>query len=203
MADRRTEGMSPRRSSAPATSRADLASYAGGTVPDLVGPDPTVLFIGINPSLWSAATGTHFARPGNRFYPALAAAGFTPHVIDARDGYRPEDRALLLERGIAITNIVARATARADELTRDELLAGAAALPERIARIGPRVIAFLGLTSYRTAFRRPRAAAGRQADEIADLPVWVLPNPSGLNAHETVHSLAAAYAEPGREAGAI
>jgi len=141
--------------------REDLARYAGCSLPDLVGPGTRLLFVGINPSLWSAATQAHFARPGNRFYPALAAAGVTPYVIDARDGYRPEDKDLLIARGVAITNLVARATARADELSADELRAGGAALLHRIGLIDPAVVAFLGVTAYRLAFRAPRTTAGR------------------------------------------
>lgn len=179
----------------------DLAQYAGRTLPDLVPQDCRLLLVGINPGLWSAATGAHFARPGNRFYPALAAAGITPYVVDARDGYRAQDRAMLLERGLGITNLVARASARADELNTEELREAQRTLPQRVLRIRPRVVAVLGLTSYRTAFGRPRATAGRQPETVADRPLWVLPNPSGLNAHETVATLAAAYAEPARAAG--
>lgn len=191
----------PRRADGPKVQ--DLQRYAGHKVVDLTGPRTRLLFVGINPGLWSAATETHFARPGNRFYPALAAAGITPYVIDARAGYRPEDRRMLLERGIAITNIVDIATARADELSTEQLREGARLLPDRVEAIAPRVVAVLGLTSYRTAFGRRQAVAGRQDVQIAGRPVWVLPNPSGLNAHETVASLAAAYAEPAREAGVL
>lgn len=159
------------------------------------------MFVGINPGLWSAATQTHFARPGNRFYPALAAAGITAYVVNAKNGYRPEDKAMLLERGLAITNLVARASARADELTAEELREAQLTLPQRVEQIGPRVVAVLGLTSYRTAFGVPRARAGLQSVQIAGRPLWVLPNPSGLNAHETVATLAAAYAEPAVAAG--
>lgn len=191
----------PRRAERPKVR--DLQQYAGRHVPDLRGPGARLLFVGINPGLWSAATEAHFARPGNRFYPALAAAGITPYLVDARDGFRPEDRRMLVQRGIAITNIVSKATARADELSTAELRQGARLLPDRVTAIAPRVVAFLGLTSYRTAFGRRDARAGRQQIQIAGRPVWVLPNPSGLNAHETVASLAAAYAEPAREAGVL
>lgn len=181
--------------------RAELAAFAGRSIPDLAGAGTRLLIVGINPSLWSAATQAHFARPGNRFYPALALAGITPYVVDARDGYRPEDRRMLLDRGLGITNIVARATARADELSRDELESGAAALPARVEGIAPEVVAFLGVSSYRLAYRRPAAKVGLQEELLAGRPLWVVPNPSGLNAHETVASLAEAYAEPARAAG--
>lgn len=180
---------------------ADLSKYVGSTVADLVAEPTKLMFVGINPGLWSAATATHFARPGNRFYPALATSGITPYLIDARDGYSPADKAMLLERGISISNIVERATARADELTREELRAAVGTLVRRIAAIEPPVVAVLGLTSYRTAFEQPRARAGRQPQRIGGAELWVLPNPSGLNAHETVASLASAYAEAARAAG--
>lgn len=192
----------PRSSASAGTVRtADLSTYAGSTVPDLVAEPTKLMFVGINPGLWSAATATHFARPGNRFYPALARAGITPHLVDARDGYTPADKAMLLGRGISISNIVDRATARADELTGEELRAAVGTLMKRIAAAQPRVVAVLGLTSYRTAFERPRARAGRQPQGIGDAELWVLPNPSGLNAHETVATLASAYAEVARAAG--
>ena len=162
---------------------------AGSTIPDLVGADPRILFAGINPSLYSAATGHHFARPGNRFWPALHRSGFTPRQL------HPSEQWSLPELGLGITNVVARATARADELTPAELVEGGALLAALVARCRPRFLAVLGVTAYRTAFARPKAAMGRQNDEIAGVPVWVLPNPSGLNAHYTADTLAAAFAE--------
>ncbi|PZF83792.1 mismatch-specific DNA-glycosylase [Jiangella anatolica] len=161
--------------------RAELEAFRDGTLPDLIGPDLRLLFVGINPGLMTVATQTHFGRPGNRYYPALIRAG----VIAA-----PSD---LTRRGLGVTNLVARATARADELTAAELAAGAAVLTEKVARLAPRVVAVLGLTAYRTAFGRPRAVAGRQPEDLAGAQLWALPNPSGLNAHETPDSLAAAY----------
>lgn len=137
---------------------AELRAAHGSTVPDLVGPGVCLLVVGINPGLWSGATGAHFARPGNRFFPALHAAGLTGHSIDASAGLPDADRAHLLARG-------------------------------------------LGITAYRTAFRRPRATAGRQPETLAGAELWVVPNPSGLNAHETVASLAAAFAEAATAAG--
>ena len=187
--------------------REQLRACYGMRVPDLL-PNPLrLLFVGINPSLSSAAAGAHFATRGNRFYPALAAAGIVRDVIDASDGYPPDGLAQLREAGVGVTNIVAGATARADELSRDQLRAGAAALVVRVAQLHPKVVAILGVTAYRTAFARPGAVTGEQPDPIAwddgtgESRVFVLPNPSGLNAHETVDSLAAAYAEAARAAG--
>jgi TDG/mug DNA glycosylase family protein len=181
--------------------RAELLAFHGATLPDLLGPQVKVLFVGINPGLLTAAVQAHFARRGNRFYPALHRAGITDRIIDASAGYRPEDRAHLLERGIGNTNIVARATARADELTPDELLAGAADLGARVAGIRPQVVAILGISAYRVAFDRPKARQGRQPDELAGVPLWVAPNPSGLNAHARLDDLATAYREIAVAAG--
>jgi TDG/mug DNA glycosylase family protein len=189
----------------PRPTRADLERFRDATVPDLVpAGEVRLVFVGINPSLLTAATGTHFAHPGNRFYPALAAAGITGRPLDHRDGgLPPEDEQHLRDRGVAITNVVARATARADELSRDEFRAGAAALVDRLGRWRPRVVAFVGITAYRAGFDRPRATRGRQEETIAGAAVYVLGNPSGLNAHDTVASLAAAYREAAVEAGVV
>ncbi len=130
-------------------SQAELAKFRGKRLPDLVGPRTRVLFVGINPGLWTAAAQSHFSRRGNRFYPALFHAGIVDRLIDASAGYRPEDREHLLERGVGITNIVPVATARADELTRDELVAGGRALVRRVRRIAPDVVAVLGISAYR------------------------------------------------------
>ena len=185
----------------PRPTPADLAAAAGRTIPDIL-PDPLrLLVVGINPSLWSGATGAHFARPGNRFWPALFAAGITDHPIDCTAGMRPADRAAVAALGLGITNLVARATARADELTAEELRAGAARLERTIAAHHPRVVAVVGISAYRTGFRRPTARPGRQPEDLAGAPLWVLPNPSGLNAHETVASLAAAYGAAADAAG--
>jgi TDG/mug DNA glycosylase family protein len=145
-------------------------------VPDLVARELRVLFCGINPSLYSAAVGHHFARPGNRFWPALHASGLTGRL------FSPEEERQLLGRGLGITNLVARATARAEELTIEELAAGARRLAAKVRRRRPAVVALLGVTAYRTAFGRPRAAIGLQAETIAGAALWILPNPSGLNA---------------------
>lgn len=181
--------------------RVELEAFRDAEVPDLVGPGLRLLFVGINPGLWTAAVGAHFARRGNRFYPALFAAGITDRLIDASAGMDPADAALLGERGIGITNLVRRATARADELTRSELERGAVALERFVTLHQPRVVAVLGVTAYRQAFRQPRAAVGRQPGGLGAAQLWVVPNPSGLNAHESVSSLAAAYAEAARAAG--
>ena len=181
--------------------RDELAALQGRTVPDLLGPDVRLLFVGINPGLWTAAVQAHFARRGNRFYPALYRAGITHRVIDASAGYDAADLAHLHDRGVGITNIVPFASARADELTRDELLAGGQALRLLVERVRPAVVAVLGITAYRVAFDRRKATAGRQPDDLGGAPLWVVPNPSGLNAHSTVASLAAAYREAAAAAG--
>jgi TDG/mug DNA glycosylase family protein len=173
--------------------RAELESFNGALVDDLVCEHVRILFVGINPGLWTAAANAHFARRGNRFWPALFAAGITPYEIDASDGMKPDDLRLLADLGVAITNVVPTASARADELTREQLRAGGVALEAKVRALQPRVVAVLGLTAYRGAFDRPKATAGKQPDDMGSAELWVLPNPSGLNAHETVTSLAAAY----------
>jgi TDG/mug DNA glycosylase family protein len=184
-------------------SRAQLLAFRDATVDDLVGPGLKLLFVGINPGLWTAATGAHFARPGNRFYPALAAAGITEYRIRAGDGMSETDRRHLTERGVGITNIVARATARADELSPAELQLGASRLEERVGDWRPAVVAIAGVTAYRHAFGRTKAAVGRQPERLTGAELWVVPNPSGLNAHSDLAALAAAYAEPARAAGVV
>lgn len=173
--------------------RAELVSFNGALVDDLVCDPVRILFVGINPGLWTAAANAHFARRGNRFWPALHAAGITPHEVDASDGMADDDLVMLANLGIAITNVVPTASARADELTRAELRAGGAVLEAKVRALQPKVVAVLGLTAYRAAFDRPKATAGKQHDTIGGAELWVLPNPSGLNAHETIASLAAAY----------
>jgi TDG/mug DNA glycosylase family protein len=168
--------------------RADLLAAADRTIDDVIGPGLRVLFCGINPGLYSAATGHHFARPGNRFWPALHRSGFTPRQL------HPSEQDELLDYRLGITNMAARASARADELRPAELVAGGARLAATMARWRPAWLAVVGVTAYRTAFGRPKAGMGRQDDDLAGVPVWVLPNPSGLNAHYTVDSLAAAFA---------
>ncbi|TWS21343.1 G/U mismatch-specific DNA glycosylase [Tsukamurella asaccharolytica] len=181
--------------------REQLLAYSDTTVPDLLGPGCRLLFSGINPGLWTAATGAHFARPGNRFYPALYGAGIVDHVIDAADGMSFADRNALVDAGVGITNVAPRATAKASELTAKELREGGEALVERVLQVAPRILAVLGITAYRTAFREPKAVPGPQDRTIGATRVWVLPNPSGLNAHETVDTLAAAYRRAAEAAG--
>jgi TDG/mug DNA glycosylase family protein len=190
----------------PRFTRAELESFRDAVVPDLL-PGPgeplRLLFVGINPGLWTAATQTHFAHPVNRFYPALLRAGIIERPIDPAAGMTDADREHLTSRGIGITNVVRRATARADELTDEELRAGGALLEALVERVRPRVVALAGITAYRTAFGRRKAALGRQEETLGGAELWVVPNPSGLNAHETVASLATAYAAAARAAGVL
>ena len=165
-----------------------MAAAHGTTIPDVIGPDLRVLFCGINPGLWSAATGKHFARPGNRFWPALHAAGFTPKLLG------PYEQEQLLDLGLGLSNVAARATARADELTPDEIRVGGRVLAEKVAKYQPRWVAVLGIGAYRTAFARKRAEIGPQQEPLSGSRVWVLPNPSGLNAHWTAATLAEEFA---------
>ena len=186
--------------------RAELESFRDAEVPDLLpgpGQELRLLFVGINPGLWTAATQTHFAHPGNRFYPALLRAGILTRAVDPAAGMTDEDREHLRERGIGITNLVRRATARADELTADELREGGDRLLATIARTRPAVVAVAGITAYRQAFGVRKAQTGEQPQPVEGARLWVVPNPSGLNAHETVESLAVAYAEPARAAGLL
>jgi len=148
-----------------------------------------VLFVGINPGLWSGATGHHFARPGNRFWKAIHQAGLTPVLLS------PDQQDELLSYGLGVTNLVNRTTARADELSDEELRAGGSALADKVSAFRPAQVAFLGVSTYRTAFDKPKATVGRQPERLADSETWVLPNPSGLNAHYQLAALAAAYAE--------
>ncbi|MCX4748401.1 G/U mismatch-specific DNA glycosylase [Kitasatospora sp. NBC_01287] len=166
---------------------AQLAAAQDVTIPDVSAPGLRVLFCGINPGLWSGATGRHFARPGNRFWPALHRSGFTPRLL------RPDEQGELLALGLGITNVVARASAKAEELSRAELKEGGAALVARVAELRPRALAVLGIGAYRTAFGRPRTVVGRQPEGLGDTEVWVLPNPSGLNAHYSLDALAAEF----------
>jgi TDG/mug DNA glycosylase family protein len=166
-------------------------------VPDLVGPGVRLVIVGINPSILSAETGFHFAHPGNRFYPALRAAGILP-----ADALTPADAApALVERGVGITNLVARPTARADELSADEVRGGRARVESFVAEHRPRVVAVAGITAYRVAFDDKKARAGRQPQGVGDAELWVVSNPSGLNAHATPTSLAAEYRAVAEAAG--
>jgi TDG/mug DNA glycosylase family protein len=167
----------------------ELLAAAGKTVPDVIAPGLGVLFCGINPGLYSAATGHHFARPGNRFWPALHHAGFTRRLLT------PAEEGELLHNGCGITNLVARATARAEELGPEELVAGRRRLSAKVKRYHPNVLAVLGIGAYRTAFARPRAILGRQPELLAGAVVWVLPNPSGLNAHFQMPELVSLFSK--------
>lgn len=147
------------------------------------------MFVGINPGLWSGATGHHFARPGNRFWKAIHAAGLSPTLLT------PDQQSRLLDHGLGVTNLVSRTTATAAELSSDDLREGARALVAKLDRYRPRKVAFLGVSTYRVAFSRPKAVVGQQAESIGGAEVWVLPNPSGLNAHYQLPALAAAYGQ--------
>ncbi len=168
---------------------AEIRAAVNKTVPDVIAPGLAVLFCGINPGLYTAAVGHHFARPGNRFWPALHAAGFTDRLL------APHEERHLLDLGYGITNLVPRATATADELTPVELVAGAARLRRAVAKWRPRCLAVVGVGAYRVAFRRPRAKLGQQDEHIGEARVWVLPNPSGLNAHYQPGDLARLFRE--------
>lgn len=187
--------------------REDLQAQYDRTVPDLIGPDLRLLFVGINPGLWTAAVQTHFARPGNRFYPALLAGGVIERPVDPSDGMDDDDRAAFVARGLGLTNLVRRATARADELSAAELREGAEQLVALVRERRPAVVAVAGITAYRTGFGRRGATTGPQTDLPEgwpdDVALWVVPNPSGLNAHDTVDTLAESYAAAARAAGVI
>jgi TDG/mug DNA glycosylase family protein len=168
---------------------ADLTAAAGRSVADILAPGLAVVFCGINPGLYSAAVGHHFARPGNRFWPALWRGGFTDRLL------HPSEERVLLASGYGITNLVERSSARADELTAAELVAGGKILEAKIARLAVRAIAFLGVTAYRTALRRPLAVVGPQPEPFGGALAWVLPNPSGLNAHYRLDDLGRLFGE--------
>ncbi|MEW5746460.1 MAG: G/U mismatch-specific DNA glycosylase [Nitrospirota bacterium] len=167
----------------------EILAAAGKTVPDVIAPGLKVLLVGINPGLYTAAIGHHFGRPGNRFWPALFAAGFTDRLLS------PYEERELLQRGCGITNLVDRATARADEVSKEELIEGAARLKKKVEKYKPKFVAVLGIDAYRKAFRQPKAAPGRQRERFGGAVVWVLPNPSGINAHFTPAALARMFRE--------
>ncbi len=167
--------------------RAEVLAAAGRTVRDVIAPGLRVLFCGINPGLYSGATGHHFARPGNRFWPVLHAAGFTDRVL------APWEERELLDYGYGITNLVVRATATAAELTAAEFVAGAGRLERKVKRFGPRWVAVVGIGAYRTAFGRPRAVIGPQPERLGPARLWLLPQPSGLNANHQMPELTAAF----------
>ena len=169
--------------------REQLLAATEKTVRDVIAPNLRVLFCGINPGLYTAAVGHHFARPGNRFWPALHAGGFTRGLLS------PFDERELLKSGYGITNVVMRTTASADQLTREEIIAGGEQLRAKVLRYKPRVLAVLGVGAYRTAFNRPKAAVGQQTETIGETILWVLPNPSGLNANYQAADLARLFRE--------
>ncbi|HEY3579147.1 MAG TPA: G/U mismatch-specific DNA glycosylase [Pyrinomonadaceae bacterium] len=169
--------------------REQLLAATEKTVEDVIAPNLRVLFCGINPGLYTAAVGHHFARPGNRFWPALYASGFTERLLS------PFDERELLQSGYGITNVVSRATNSADQLSREEIVAGGERLRAKVLRYRPRVLAVLGVGAYRTAFNQPKATIGRQEETIGDTVLWVLPNPSGLNANYQPAALARLFGE--------
>ena len=175
--------------------KADLAAALDKALPDVIAPGLDILFCGINPGLYTAAVQQHFGRPGNRFWPTLHRAGFTPRL------FHPSEQHELLSLGIGITNVVARATAAADALTQEELRAGGRALERKVHRYKPRYLAIVGIGAYRTAFDRPRAKLGLQPEIIGETKIWVLPNPSGLNANYQPTQLAELFRDL-REAAA-
>jgi double-stranded uracil-DNA glycosylase len=167
--------------------REQIAAAHGGGVDDATGPSLLVLFCGINPGLYSAAVGHHFARPGNRFWKALHGSGFTPELLD------PFEERRLVDRGLGITNLVDRATATADELSPAELRRGAARLRRKVERLRPKALAVLGVSAFRVAFERPRASVGPHDEAIGQTAVWVLPNPSGRTAAYQLPALVEAF----------
>lgn len=173
----------------PNPTRAELLAAADKIVEDVIAPDLRILFCGINPGLYTAWSGHHFARPGNRFWPALHLGGFTPRL------FSPAEERELLPLGYGITNLVQRASAAADELTAEEYTAGGQRLAAKVEHYTPAVLAVLGVGAYRTAFARPRAALGQQPERLGSTSIWVLPNPSGLNAHYTLEGLGKLFAE--------
>jgi double-stranded uracil-DNA glycosylase len=168
---------------------ADLEAARGKSIPDLIAPGLDVLFVGINPSLWSGAVGLHFARPGNRFWRALHEAGFTDRLLSPYEGRE------LLARRIGVTNLVNRATASADELDMADYERGARRITAKVRRYRPKVVAFVGMGAYRVAFGRARARGGRQEDHLGSADIWVLPNPSGRTAGYQMPALARAFRE--------
>ena len=176
----------------PRPTREALLAAAGRSIPDLIAPDLDILFCGINPGLYSGATGLHFARPGNRFWRALVESGLTPHLL------QPWHQQAMLEARLGITNLVMRTTATAAELRDEELRQGRVALERKVARYRPRAVAIVGIGAYRVAFNRPKATVGAQGDPIGGALAWVLPNPSGLNASYQPGDFAEAFASLAR-----
>ena len=169
--------------------KVQIAAAAGKTVPDVIAPRLLVLFCGINPGLYTAAVGHHFARPGNRFWPTLHLSGFTAQLLS------PFDEARLLEIGVGVTNVVAHATATAAELTVEDFVNGGRKLRAKVRRYQPGILAVLGVGAYREAFARPKANIGEQPERLGDTRIWVLPNPSGLNANYQLPRLVKLFEE--------
>jgi TDG/mug DNA glycosylase family protein len=186
---RPTKADEPRR-----PTKAELEAARDKRIRDVIAPGLDVLFCGINPGLYSGAIGHHFGRPGNRFWPALHLGGFTDRQLT------PYDERELLDRGVGITNLVSRTTARADELSPQELKRGGINLRRKVLRNRPRFLAVLGLSSYRIAFGNPTSGIGHQPERIGETKVWLLPNPSGLNAHYQLPDLARLFADLRRAA---
>ncbi|MGB7861435.1 MAG: mismatch-specific DNA-glycosylase [Acidimicrobiia bacterium] len=182
-------------------SREHLESFRDATVPDLIGDECRLMFVGINPGLWTAATQTHFCHPSNRFYPALRLAGLIDWEVDTMTGMTDQQREAFVETGLGITNLVRRATVRASELKPAELKKGGVTLKALVEEREPVVVAVAGVSAYRIAFDERHAELGPQSAGIGRAALWVVPNPSGLNAHETVDSLAGWYRKAGRAAG--
>ena len=181
--------------------REQLERYRNATVPDLLGGECRLLFVGINPGLWTAATQTHFCHPSNRFYPALRIAGLIDFEVDSSMGLTHSQREAFVGRGMGITNLVPRATVRASELSSVELEEGGDRLERRVAAVQPEVVAVAGISAYRTAFGMAGALPGPQPGDLSGARVWVVPNPSGLNAHETIATLADWYRRVADAAG--
>jgi double-stranded uracil-DNA glycosylase len=181
--------MEPSRHASTRPTKDELRAAAGKVIPDVIAPNLKVLFCGINPGLYSGATGYHFARPGNRFWPALYKAGFSTRLLSPLEGRE------LSGLGYGLTNLVQRATARAEELSTDELKQGARRLEEMVHTYRPRFVAMLGISAYRLAFTKPNAALGRQEEMLDSATLWVLPSPSGLNAHYQLDDLAQLFKE--------
>ena len=199
----RTPTTRVRRSSTLGFSKEQLEAFRDASVPDLIGDECQLLFVGINPGLWTAATQTHFCHPSNRFYPAMRGAGLIDWMVDTDAGMTDQQRRDFKERGMGITNLVNRATVRASELDRAELRAGGRRLAGLVENLRPEVVAVAGVTAHRAAFGDRTAGLGRQPGDLGSAQLWVVPNPSGLNAHETTASLAARYREVASAAGIV
>src|SRR5205085_1313494 len=179
----------PRKTKPFKPTKQQLIEAAGKTLPDVITPNLRVLFCGINPGLYTAAVGHHFARPGNRFWPALYASGFTDRLLS------PFEERELLKSGFGITNMVERATATADELSAQEIVEGGRRLVKKVRLYKPKYVAILGIGAYRAAFGRPKTVLGEQSERMGDSIIWILPNPSGLNAHYQPKDLARVFRE--------